>query len=140
MRSKKTFIWIISLVILLSITGILYVYYLFNKSSHLPEHIPANANLVVYVNTQVLIKKSLGGDTDTGQLRALREALKNSPYFKGIKDPRDLGIDIFSGAAFVSAYNVMYGIMPLSDAEKFKQYFYQRPSVYSGQKTFYNAD
>ena len=126
--------------ILLSITGILYVYYLFNKSSHLPEHIPANANLVVYVNTQVLIKKSLGGDTDTGQLRALREALKNSPYFKGIKDPRDLGIDIFSGAAFVSAYNVMYGIMPLSDAEKFKQYFDQRPSVYSGQKTFYNAD
>lgn len=139
MRSKKTFIWIISIIILISITGILYVYYLFNKTSHLPEHIPANASLVVYVNTQILIKKSLGGDTDTGQLRALREALKNSPYFKGIKDPRDLGIDIFSGAAFVSAYNIMYGIIPLSDAKKFKQYFQQRPSVFSDQLTNYNA-
>src|SRR5574343_1290639 len=140
MRSKKTFIWIISLMILFSITGILYVYYLFNKSSHLPEHIPANASLVVYVNTQILIKKSLGSDTDTGQLRALREALKNSPYFKGITDPRDIGIDIFSGAALVDAYNVLYGIIPLSDAKKFKQYFEKRSSVFSDQQTTYNAD
>ncbi len=140
MKSKKPVIYIISIVAILSALGILYVWYLFNKTSHLPEHIPANASLVVYINTQTLIKKSLGSDADTGQLRAIREALKNSPYFKGIKDPRDLGIDIFSGAAFVNAYNVMYGIIPLSDAKKFKQYFHHRPSVFNGPQTNYNAE
>lgn len=140
MRSKKTFLWIISIAILFSITGILYVYYLFHKTSHLPEHIPANASLVVYFNTQVLIKKSLGGDTDTSQMRILREALQNSPYFKGVKDPRDLGIDVFSGAALVNIDKLMYVLLPLKDAKKLTDYFAQRQSVYPNLNKNYNGD
>jgi hypothetical protein len=140
MKNKKVLLLIISFVILLSITGILYVYYLFNKTSHLPEHIPANANLVIYFNTQVLIKKSLSQETDTSQLRELKEALQNSPYFKGIKDPRDLGIDVFSGAALVNAYDLFYLIIPLNDAEKFTDYFEQRKTVFPKHETSLNSN
>ena len=140
MKNKKVLLLIISFVILLSITGVLYVYYLFNKTSHLPEHIPANANLVIYFNTQVLIKKSLSQDTDTGQIRTFREALQNSPYFKGIKDPRDIGIDVFSGAALVNAYDLFYLIIPLNDAQKFSDYFEQRKTVFLKHETSLNKD
>lgn len=140
MKSKKTFLWIISIVSLLSITGILYVYYLFNKTSHLPEHIPANASLVVYVNTQVLIKNSLSKGPDTGQWRSLKLALQNSPYFKGIDDPRDLGIDVFSGVALVDVYNLMYALIPLNDAKKLADYLARRQSEFPHLRKNFDSD
>jgi hypothetical protein len=114
MSPKKAILILLSLCLLIGIVFWSYRYYLLNKTSHLAEHIPADAQTIVYLNTRVVYQnfpKSGQGDLNF---------LKNNPYFKHIKNPLTVGIDFTSDAAYVELENTRYVLVLISDLENFE--------------------
>ena len=114
MRFKKVILIALSLCLLIGIALWSYRYYLLNKSSHLAEYIPADAQTIVYLNTRVIyqnLHKSGKGDL---------KWMENNPYFKNIKNPLTIGIDFTSDAAYVELKNTHYVIVLISDLENFE--------------------
>jgi hypothetical protein len=103
----------ISIVLAAGILGI-YVYYKLNRTSHLPEYIPAGAQMVVYLNSKALFKKfALGGDTSLKL-----EKLKDNLYIQSIGDMKEVGLDLFADAAFVQYKSQLYGLFIIDDVKK----------------------
>ena len=99
------------IVLLLGITGV-YLYNRLNSESRLPEHIPVDAEAVVYVNAKVLAKKFMLRPDTTVRI----SRLKKIPYFAHIKKLDETGIDLLSDAAIIQHKGVYYGLMVLDDA------------------------
>lgn len=117
MSIKKKIKYIVLILLAIAIGVAVYFYYLFNKSNKLAESIPADPEVLIYINTRVAINQFLKQKTDTS---FQKKAWKNSIYFKHINDPKELGIDAFSDAAFVVHGAYQYVLLPLSSADDFE--------------------
>jgi hypothetical protein len=114
MSLKKAILIVLGVSLLIGLSLWSYRYYLLNKTSHLAEYIPADAQTIVYLNTRVIYQnfpKSGKGDL---------KFLKNNPYFKNIKNPLTMGIDFTSDAAYVELENTRFFLVLISDLENFE--------------------
>lgn len=124
----KRIIFIISGVLLSAvITLILYWYYLLNKKSHLCDHIPAEANLIVYFNTRVIWQNV----KDTGALNTGKTLLKQNPYLRNFRDLKSSGIDLLSDIALVEFANFHYFVALLNEPADFEKHIAEsEPGLY----------
>jgi hypothetical protein len=114
MSLKKAIPIVLGVCLLIGLSLWSYRYYLLNKTSHLAEYIPADAQTIVYLNTRVIYQnfpKSGKGDL---------KFLKKNLYFKNIKNPLTMGIDFTSDAAYVELENTRFFLVLISDLENFE--------------------
>lgn len=109
---------IVLLIILLLGAGAIwsYKYYLLNKTSHLLEHIPAEANTVIYLNTRALFMQMK--DKDSMPLN--KQFWKKSKYLQHIKSLQETGVDLLSDMALVHQHGFYYYQMLLKDSAVFE--------------------
>lgn len=93
-----------------------YYYRKLTGPSHLPEHIPANAEAVLYINSKVAYKRFLAGEDTVVKFSKLR----SNPYLASIENIRKTGIDLISDAAYVRYKGIGYAIMLLDNARQFQ--------------------
>lgn len=117
MSIKKKIKYLVLILFAIAIGIAIYFFYLFNKSNQLAEKIPAEPEVLIYVNTRVAITQLLKQGQDSG---IKKKAWKDFIYFKNIDDPKELGIDAFSDAAFVVHGHYQYILLPLSSSKDFE--------------------
>lgn len=135
MTKKKVIFFLILTTLLLISGGILYYFYQLNKDSKLYEYIPADADVVIFINTQNLIKKQLFEKRDTGLFSKFKNKLEEMPYFKDVKSPDDLGIDVFSGMALVESKNIKYCLLKIKDDEQLNAYLDKKKALFKEVKS-----
>lgn len=111
-------ILIVLLILLLLGAGVIwsYKYYLLNKTSHLLEHVPAEANTVIYLNTRALFMQM----KDTDSLPLNKQFWKKSKYLQHVKSLQETGLDLLSDMALVHYQGFYYYQMLLKDSAVFE--------------------
>jgi hypothetical protein len=135
MTKRKLLFFLLLATLLLLSGGILYYFYQLNKNSKLYEYIPADADVVIFINTQNLIKKQLFEKKDTGLFNTFKTKLEEMPYFKDVKSTDELGIDVFSGMAMVESKNIKYCLLKLKDDDQFTAYLDKKKALFKAVKT-----
>ncbi len=135
MTKKRIIFFLILIALLLISGGILYYFYQLNKNSKLYEYIPDDADVVIFINTQNLIKKQLFEKRDTGLFSQLKNKLEELPYFKDVKSPDELGIDVFSGVALVESKHIKYCLLKLKDEDQFASYLDKKKTLFKAIKS-----
>lgn len=119
MSLRKILVFSVVAVLLGLIGYASFLYYKLKRDYNLCEFIPANADAVVYVNSEVAIEQFFINN----QLPKFKnKPWKKIPYFKHMESPEDLGFDYFSNAALVNLVDIYYLILPLKDADDFSDF------------------
>ncbi|MCC6817873.1 MAG: hypothetical protein IT245_03150 [Bacteroidia bacterium] len=120
MSLKKWIITLLSIVILF-IAGIgTWLYIKFQSKSALITYIPAESDVVVYINFKQLIRQS-SLKTQSHKFDFLKDKLNEIPYLPKLDELKNAGIDPFGDAAFFIIDEQVYIAFLLNDQEKFKQ-------------------
>ncbi len=81
-------------VLLLAVIVAVYLRYNFNSRSKIVLLVPPDAEWVFHIQTRTLQKEVQPGNLPA--LNAFSDSLSKLPIFRNVKDPRDLGIDLYS--------------------------------------------
>lgn len=96
---------------------VIYLYTKFNQSSILAEHIPMQANEVVYVNSKKLAELFFSGRLKPD---SFSKQTYSNPYLKRIPDLKRTGINLLADAAYIKYNSYQYVLVSLNDAPRFE--------------------
>ncbi len=127
MGTKKIIFIVTGVLLTAAISLLIYRYYLLNKKSSLCDHIPAQANMIVYFNSRIIWQNV----KDTGALNTGKNLLKQNPYLRNIRDLKSSGIDLLSDLALVEYANFHYFVALLNKPANFEKYISEsEPGLY----------
>jgi hypothetical protein len=104
-------------VIILALIVAFYLRYNFNSRSSLFLVAPANADWVYHIQTRQILREV--PQEAMPYLDSLTELVSKLPVFKGIDDPRNLGIDLYSDLVLFRTEAGFFLALKLNDEKKF---------------------
>ncbi|MBU6324106.1 MAG: hypothetical protein KJS92_01365 [Bacteroidetes bacterium] len=119
-------------VLLLAIIVAIYLRYNFNSRSKIVLLVPPDAQWVFHLQTRLLQKEVTPGQLPA--LNAFSDSIRNMPLFSKVKDPRQIGIDLYSDLLLFRTPQGFVLALQLLDEQKFRNFLTQSipPGLISG--------
>jgi hypothetical protein len=119
-------------VLILAIIVAIYLRYNFNSRSKIVLLVPPDAQWVFHVQTRLIQKEVTPGPLPA--LNAFSDSIRKLPVFSKVKDPREIGIDLYSDLLLFRTPQGFVLALQLLDEQKFRSFLTQSipPGMISG--------